>query len=259
MMRFLLFTAAVTATVVLGQEHTSQAWSVLEQGVRSTSADTKVKAVRSLGLITKNARAQQLGEWALTDANENVRAAAAEALGNMGAKSSAPKLVEAVKTKDTSVVFAAASALYALGDPRAYEVYYAVLLGERKSGDSLMESQMKMVKDPKAMAKMGFEQGLGFIPFAGMGYSVFKTVTRDDESPVRAAAAQKLIRDPDPRTAAALVKAAGDPKWLVRASAVDAIAKRGDPKLLHAVWPLLKDDNETVRFVAAAAIVRLTK
>ena len=139
-MRFLLFTAAVTATVVLGQEHTSQAWSVLEQGVRSTSVDTKVKAVRSLGLISKNARAQQLGEWALTDANENVRAAAAEALGNMGAKSSAPKLVEAVKTKDTSVVFAAASALYALGDPRAYEVYYAVLLGERKSGDSLMES-----------------------------------------------------------------------------------------------------------------------
>lgn len=105
----------------------------------------------------------------------------------------------------------------------------------------------------------GIEQGLGFIPFAGVGYSVFEGVTKDDASPVRAAAAQKLIRDPDPRTAEALTKAAADPKWLVRASAVDAIAKRGDPALLSAVRPLLDDSNETVRFVAAAAIVRLTK
>jgi len=84
-------------------------------------------------------------------------------------------------------------------------------------------------------------------------------VTKDDTSPVRAAAAQKLIRDPDPKTADALMKAASDPKWLVRASVVDAIAKRGDSALLKAVWPLLDDENETVRFVAAATIVRLTK
>lgn len=70
----------------------------------------------------------------MADSNVPVRAAAAEALGNVGAKSSAPKLVDALKTKDSGVVFAAASALYARGDPRAYEVYYAVLLGERKSG-----------------------------------------------------------------------------------------------------------------------------
>src|SRR4051812_13814928 len=133
MTRFLLVTAAVAATMVVGQQSPARAWSVLEQGVKSTSVDTRIKAIRSLGLITNNARAQQLGEWALADANNSVRAAGAEALGSMGAKSSAPKLVEALKTQDTSVVFAAASALYALGDPRAYEVYYAVLLGERKS------------------------------------------------------------------------------------------------------------------------------
>ena len=258
MTRFLLFTV-VTSSVVLGQERPSRAWAVLEEGLHSTSADTRAKATRSLGLITHNARARQFGEKALADENESVRAAAAEALGSMGAKSSAPKLVEAAKSKDTSVVFAAANALYVLGDPRAYEVYYAVLMGERKSGDSLMESQLKMVKDPKALAKMGFESGIGFIPFAGIGYSVFKTVTKDDASPIRAAAAQKLIKDPDPKTNTALIKAAGDPKWLVRASVVDAIAKRGDPALLRAVWPLLDDTNETVRFVAAAAIIHVAK
>jgi HEAT repeat protein len=153
------------------------------------------------------------------------------------------------------VVFAAVNALYNLGDPCAYEVYYAVLLGERKSGEGLVESQMKMLKDPKAMARMGFEQGLGFIPFAGVGYSVLKTMTKDDTSPVRAAAAQKLIRDADPKTSEALMRTASDKKWLVRAAVVDAIARRGDPALLRAVWPLLNDENDTVRFSAAAAIL----
>ncbi len=134
MTRLLLVTAAVGATMVVGQQSPVRAWSVLEEGVKSTTVETRIKAIRSLGLTTNNARSQQLGEWALADSNVSVRAAAAEALGNMGAKSSAPKLVQALKTKDSGVVFAAASALYALGDPRAYEVYYAVLLGERKSG-----------------------------------------------------------------------------------------------------------------------------
>jgi HEAT repeat protein len=116
---------------------------------------------------------------------------------------------------------------------------------------------MKMLKDPKAMAKLGFEGGIGFIPFAGAGYSVFKAVSKDDTSPVRAAAPQKLARDPDPRSGKALAAAAADKKWLVRAAAADAIAKRGDPALLSAVSPLLTDENEVVRYNSAAAVIHL--
>ena len=118
---------------------------------------------------------------------------------------------------------------------------------------------MKMLKDPKALAQMGLEGGLGLIPFASLGLSVFKTATKDDTSPVRAAAAQKLIRDGDAKTAQALMQCASDKKWLVRAAVVDAIAKRGDPALLKAVWPLLSDENDIVRFSAAATVLRLTK
>ena len=247
------------AALLCAQTPVDRSWSILESGVSEKAADTRVKAVRSLGLIANNSKAQQLAEKALTDPKPEVEAAAAEALGQMGAKSSVGKLVEAVKSKESEVVFAATNALFLLGDPRAYDVYYAVLTGERKSGEGLIDSQMKMLKDPKALAHLGFEQGIGFIPFAGMGYSVFKTVTKDDTSPVRAAAAGKLARDKDPKSAAALQKTASDPKWLVRAAIVDAIAKRGDPALLKAVWPLLNDSNETVRFTAAATILRLTK
>jgi HEAT repeat protein len=259
MARFRLLITAAVAALLPAQTPVESSWTVLSAGLGDKSAETRGKAVRALGLITNNQKAQQLAETALSDPKPEVQAAAAEALGQMGAKSSVPKLLEAVKTKETPVVFAAASALYNLGDARAYEVYYAVLTGERKTGESLIDSQMKMLKDPKALAHLGFEQGIGFIPFAGLGLSVLKTTTKDDTSPVRAAAAQKLIRDADSKTTAALMKAASDPKWLVRAAVVDAIAKRGDPALLKSVWPLLSDGNDTVRFNAAAAVLRLTK
>lgn len=255
----ILLIAVTVGTVLSAQTPVDRSWAALNTGFGDKSAETRAKAVRALGLITNNAKAQQIAENALTDPKPEVQAAAAEALGQMGAKTSASKLIAAVKSTDTSVVFAAASALYTLGDPRAYDIYYAVLTGQRKSGQSLVESQMKMLKDPKAMAQIGVEAGLGFIPFAGIGLSVFKTVTKDDSSPVRAAAAQKLIRDADPKTAAALMECASDKKWLVRAAVVDAIAKRGDPALLKAVWPLLSDENEMVRFSAAATVLRLTK
>lgn len=71
-------------------------------------------------------------------------------------------------------------------------------------------------------------------------------------------AAQKLADDPDPQSGKALAAAAADEKWPVRASAVSAIAKRGDRSLLSAVVPRLDDDEETVRFNAAAAIVYLS-
>jgi len=71
------------------------------------------------------------------------------------------------------------------------------------------------------MAEMGFEEGIGFIPFAGIGHEVFKTVTKNDSSPLRAAV-------------------------------LEAIALRGDPSLLPKISPALDDEKDVVRFTAAA-------
>lgn len=99
----------------------------------------------------------------------------------MGAKQSAPKLKDAARDKETEVVFSATNALFQLGDPAAFQVYYAVLTGERKSGESLADSQMKMLKDPKALTNMGLEAGIGFIPFGGISYKVFIMATAGSE------------------------------------------------------------------------------
>ena len=237
--------------------HSARAWTILEQGAASGSDDTRARAVESLGLLVKNDRARKLAQSKLKDQDPAVRAAAATALGQIGLKAAAPALNSAVHDKEAGVVFACASSLLQLGDPSAYRVYYAVLTGERKTGEPLLESQLKMLKDPEALARIGFEQGIGFIPFGGIGLTVFKSFRADNISPVRAAAAQRLVGDPDPASGRALAKAASDEKWLVRSSAVSAIAARGDRSLEDAVIARLDDENETVRFNAAAAIVRL--
>jgi HEAT repeat protein len=247
-----------SVAVFAAQSAADHGWDVLKAGVADNTDEKRAKAVRALGLIVQNARAQELAEKAMQDAKPQVRVAAATALGQMGAKSSAGKLADAIKSDDSALVFAAANALYVLGDPRCYQVYYAVLTGEKKSGEGLVESQMKMLKDPKALAKLGFDSGIGFIPFGGAAVQAFKTVTKDDSSPVRAAAAQKLIRDSDPKTREALGRMLSDKKWMVRAAVVDAVAKRDDTSLLSAVLPLLSDENDTVRLTAAATVVRLS-
>ena len=256
-MKILAFIAC--ASCLLAETPVDKAWTILSDASKAKSYEERSQSVQALGIISGNPRAQSIAEAALKDEREEVRAAAADALGEMRAKGSAPSLNAALKDPATVVVFAAANALLSIGDPGAYQVYYAVLTGEKKSGDSLIESQMKMLKDPKALSKLGFEAGIGFVPFGGVALTTFKMVKADNVSPVRAAAAIKLAGDPDPKSAAALAAAAKDEKWLVRAAVVDAIAKRNDPSLLPAVTPLLGDENDIVRFNAAAAVIHLTR
>ena len=248
------------AAVVPGvpQASSGKAWMVLQAGLSNSNTDNRTVATRLLGGLTKNAQAQDLALKALADNRPEVRAAAAEALGNMQAKSAIPQLQKLVQSeRDAGVAIAAGRALVALGDPLGYAVYYAILTGERKSGASLMENQRRMLSDPKKLANFGFEQGVGFIPFGGLTLNVFRSLTRDDVSPIRAAAAEVLITDPDPRTTEALKTAVADRSWVVRAAAIDALGKRNNPSVIPALEPALDDGREAVRYAAAAAIIRL--
>ncbi len=246
------------AACLQAQSPVEKSWTILTTAVADKNYETRGKAIQSLGLVTGNARAQSMAEAALQDQREEVRAAAADSLGAMRAKGSAPKLKAALKDPATAVVFAAANALFVMGDPDAFEVYYAVLTGTRKSGDALLDSQMKMLKDPKALTQLGFEAGIGFIPFGGVSYKAFKMATADTVSPVRAGAVVKLTHDPDPKSAQAMANAAEDEKWLVRAAAIGALARRNDPAMVKPIIPLLNDENDVVRFNAAAAVIHLS-
>jgi HEAT repeat protein len=235
-----------------------RAWLILQRGITNKRAEKRANAVHALRLLPNNPRAQEMAESTLTDPNPKVRAAAARALGLMGAVSSVPKLKGVLNDKEPAVVLAAAHSLYLLGDRNAsYEVDYEVLFGERKGADGFVKSQIDELKDPKAVAIMGFETGIGFVPFGGEGYEVFKRARKDDSTPLRVAAAKELATDRDSKIDTALANACSDKKWSVRAAAVYAIAKRDDPALLNAIIPVLDDKSDIVRYDASAAVLRL--
>jgi len=255
-----LLTAAARSTAQDSAQTKEQtAWTVLNTGLEDNSTDVRVRAVHVLGELNGNVKAKDAAISALkNDQQAEVRAAAAQSLGEMGAKDAIADLHATYQDTDPSVIIAAAHSLIELGDNTGYNVYYAVLTGEQKTGQSLTEQQKKMLKDPKKMAALGVQVGVGFIPFGGLAMGGYKMLTRDDTSPVLAGAALMLAKDPDPKSGNALADAsANKDKWLVRAAAFDAIAKRGDPALLVPAEDGLQDDKDQVRISAAAAVIRL--
>jgi len=236
-----------------------KAWDLLQTAATSKRTVERSNGVRALGLLRDNARARELAEYSLKDPKPEVRVAAATALGQMRAVESTAKLQQSLSDPNVPVVMAAANALRELKDSGpAYEVYYGLLTGERKSGDGLIAQQMATLKDPKALATIGVSEGIGFIPFAGIGWDAWRTIHKKDPNPVRAVAASYLAHDPDPATAIALVTATNDKNWIVRAAAIEAIAQRGDPSLMKKVQLKFADKVPKVRYSAAAAVIRLS-
>jgi HEAT repeat protein len=234
-----------------------QAWSLLNAGAESTNAETRRIAIGALGIIVKNQRATAIAENGLSDDNADVRMAAATALGQMDAHTSIPKLLSALDDKEPAVVLAAAQSLIRLKNERGYDIYYEVLTGGRKASKSSVAKQIETLKNPKKLAELGFEEGIGFVPFGGMGLDTLRVLRGDSNTAIRAAAAKVLIHDSDPDAAKALTEAVTDKSWHVRVAAVDAIAERGDPKLLAPVETAMQDDKDAVRYSAAAAVVHL--
>jgi len=255
----------VASSVMSAQAPLDQAWTILQGGAEDKSSDQRVAAMRVLQLIPRDAKAVSMGEKGLHDKESEVRGAAALSLGAMQSKSAIPALLEAGKSdREGSVVMAAAKALIQLGDEKGYEVFYAVITGERKSGDSLIGEQEKelnaLVRNPKQMETMAFEQGIGYVPFGGIGFQAYQTIHESEEkAPILKAACLKVLaKDPDPRSIKPLITATSDKHWLVRAAAFDALARRGDPALLPNATSGLTDDKAEVKLTAAAAVIYLS-
>ncbi len=241
------------------------AWTILQSGSINKTVEQRVATMRVLQLIPGNAKAVAMAELALKDKEPDVRSAAALTLGAIGAKTSIPALFAAVKTdKEGAVVMAEAKALIELGDEGGYSVYYALLTGQLKSGSNLIESQQEelheLLSDPKKMQNMAFQQGIGFVPYGGIGLEAFTMIHNSEEQdPILKATSIKILaRDPDPRTEKAILAMISDKHPLVRAAAYDAMALRGDPTILADLTSGLTDENQEVKMTAAAAAIHLS-
>lgn len=255
----LLITVSAAETQPSAPDVREQAWVVLTSGLRHHHASNRAAALQALGLMTRNRRAAQFAIRALIDKDFHVRAAAALSLGPMDAREAKPALHDALNDPEVSVALAATHSLYLLKDKQAYEIYYAILMGDRKSSNGLIQSQLDRLKDPKQMMQMGFEEGISFVPFGGMGYEAWRELHRPDGAGARAVAAGFLVHDPDQITEDALIQTAlADKNQEVRIAAVDALAQRGDPKCIERLAKNLTEDKSAVQYRTAAAILHLS-
>jgi len=149
------------------QATAEKAWAILREALKNENAEKRAKAVRALGLLTGNVEAEKAAVSALQDKKPTVRVAAATALGSMQAQHANLELEGVLQDSEPAVVLAVANSLLLLHDNVGYDIYYDVLTGERRAGKGLIKEQLSTFKDKKKLAELGFEQGIGFIPYAG--------------------------------------------------------------------------------------------
>ena len=227
-----------------------QAWNILVGGAHGSNMDKRANAVQALGLASGDLEAVRLAEDALGDKEALVRGAAAKALGALGSPESIPKLQNLLADTDISVALAVGHALVQLKSNSGYDVYYSLVVGVRKGRTSPITEELNQMKTPARAIRFAFDQGIGFLPYGGYGMEAYHTWKKRSTAPTRAAA---------PRAGQALAKAVCDKDWSVRAAAVEAIAKRGDPALLANIVPAMSDKKDIVRYSAAAAVLRLSR
>src|SRR5260370_18466273 len=146
----------------------------------------------------------------------------------MNSTKSIPKLKDALSDKDSSVCLAAAHSLIQLKENSGYELYYDVLVGEKKGGGSLIAGQLNDLKTPERAIKFAFDQGIGFVPYGGYGMQAVHAWQKSSTSPTRAAAAREVAGEPDPRTSRALPRAASAKDWVVAPAPLEAVSNAGD-------------------------------
>lgn len=241
------------------------AWRVIDDSIRSGSSEEhREQALAALSTFgSSNPEAVQRAVTALHDKDPVIRRSAAIALGQLKAYSALADLKQALD--DTpEVSFAAAKALTQLGDTSGRDVLIAVLAGERKDAPGMFTNAMRDAKQklhhPEGLFMMGSEDAVGsmFGP-ASMVIPAVKDTTdlKGKGAPGRAAAVAYLAKYPDPYAIKLLEWALEDDNQFVRLEAAKALGDRGDSGSIQKLDPLLDDQHNIVRDMAAVSILRI--
>ena len=255
-----------TSAQEVAQSPREAAWAAIDKSLRAGDVDHRRQAAVALATIdpTNQQAVDRLTKALRDDKSARMRQQAALALGLMKAKQSIPALKDALEDR-TEVAFAAAKSLIDLGDLGGQGLLVAVLSGERKDTPGIMtnarrEAETKL-HHPGGLVLMGAEDGIGslFGP-AGMAVTAVQDISdlHGKGAPGRAAAAAYLAKDSDPYAVTLLEWALTDDNSFVRVEAAKGLGQRGNADSIPKLMPLLKDGKNSVRTMAAAAIIRLT-
>lgn len=240
----------------------NQAWEKLESCVRDGDAQNRQFALAALGTLGMLKKATALITNALIlDADQEVRAFAAAILGKENIRAGIPSLRKSLND-EAAVAFAAAKALWDMGDHSGVVLFREILSGKIEQGDGIISRYMNKAKktmhDPKALALIGIEQATGvFFGPAGMAISIAQESLKDKGAAGRAYSAQELADDRSAATRAVLEAALLDSSSIVRVAACQSLAQQNSRSSIRYIEPLFYDKHTGLQTMAAAALIRL--
>lgn len=240
------------------------AHNILDIGLESGDPDMRVRAIAAVGMIAKTQSVRKRIEGFLSDKNVQVRIAAVDTLADLGFHESIPALEHTMNSDPVpEVEFAAAKALYKLGDPKGEQTLELVLYENLGTKSSYLERQKRKIFSHfhsvhnATIYLLGTGGGFVPVPGVGMGLSEVSSLMNDSDLSPRATIVLMLGRRPGPATDKLLKFALKDKDWTVRASAVLMIAMTARKEMLQDLVPLMSDNDARVRFRAAGAYLRL--
>jgi HEAT repeat protein len=256
--------ALLISATWLSAQPEKTAWGVLKPGLADTNPLNRRQAVTATGSIGLNPEAVRLVEAALKDHDSLIRATAAAELGEMKSRESLPALRAALDDPAGEVGYAAAKALWDMGDKTGRGFIEDVIAGQQKATDSGVKGALhranRLRYDPKAMAVLGAKSASGALlgPF-NIGVLAAEQVFKNGAVAVRMQALNLLAEECDAQTFKLLEAAATDDKtWAEKATAAKALGRCGNPDAIPKLEQNLAEGNSAVRFMSAAAIIRLS-
>jgi len=240
------------------------AWEVLKPGLADTNPLSRRQAVTATGSIGLDPEAIRLVEAALKDRDSLIRATAAAELGEMKSRQSFPALKAALDDPAGEVGFAAARALWDMGDKTGRGFIEDVIAGQQKATDGGVKGALhradRLRYDPKAMTVLGLKSASGALlgPF-NIGVLATEQVFKNGAVAARMEALNLLAEDCDTQTFQLLETAATDKTWAEKATAAKALGRCGNPAAIPKLELNLSNSNVAVKFMSAAAIIRISR
>jgi len=241
-------------------ELTATAWKLLEDALAADDkhVDVRIQGLAALGTMGANPRTEKMITGAFADKELDVRTAALLAAAQTKNHALIPAMRPLLDDKEPQVAFAAACALWKLGDHSGEDFLVDVVNGESKANPSLVHGGMhqanREMHDPVALAKLGALEGASMLlgPF-GFGITAYEYIKKNGGNSARVAAIEDISQLRTPEVHKVLLGALTDKDPTVRAAAAKAVRVYKDADTQKALAMLLGDSKRPVQLAAAAA------
>ena len=245
-------------------ENKAHAWKMLHDAAQSSKPDMRIQAVGALATMHASVEAEKLVRQELADSDRDVRLAAVLAIQSMKERTMVPDLRKALDDSAPEVSFAAATALWNLGDESGKDVLFDVLDGERKASPSFISSNLhtanKDLHSPTTLATIGAKQGAYMLlgPF-GVGLDALEYIRKGTTgNSARVLAVNLLSQKKNNTTRDQLLGALNDKDPFVRTAAAHALGDYHTKIVSDSLLSGFDDSKTSVSLVSAASYIRAT-